>query len=281
MQQYPYDYVIFQPGYLCRTCLFLKPARSKHCSICNACVAKHDHHCIWIMNCVGKGNYAYFICMLLSIAFLLTYGGYLTHLILTEALQNSFLHPTQEIGSIRQHWSEGITWSEYFEGWLWALTQDVRIGGVGMLAVLTAPLAWGLLLYHVYLIWAGMTTSESAKWADWRDDIADGLVFRSERGRQDLIDGQGNSGIEPYVDWPISSTQSLVRCDNGQKPKGQLDGLGNGADLPARGSLTLQNRWKRVDDLHDVHNLYDLGFWNNAVDAMRTSLVSSPESSRW
>jgi len=39
----------------------LKPVRTSHCSTCNACNVRMDHHCPWILNCVGMANHRSFL----------------------------------------------------------------------------------------------------------------------------------------------------------------------------------------------------------------------------
>lgn len=45
----------------------LKPPRSKHCEICKCCVKVYDHHCPFLNNCIGAGNY-FLYCILLVTA---------------------------------------------------------------------------------------------------------------------------------------------------------------------------------------------------------------------
>ena len=266
MRRYPYDHVLYRPKQICRTCHFLKPARSKHCSICNVCVAKADHHCIWVMNCLGKQNYVYFVSLMASLAVLLTYGSYLAYALLDDTLQASTLRKSDGF-RLRLHWSVGKTWSQYLQCCLGAFVDNTIIGAVGMLALLTAPLAWGLFLYHVYLVWAGMTTNESGKWADWRDDITDGIVYKSERIPDSAL-GNAQPVNETVIVWPISSTQQLVSMENGPPPDAKMIGRSDHTESLSTERKIAKQQWRQVYSLAEVINLYDLGFWSNSLDIL-------------
>ena len=49
----------------CSTCHIWRPPRTSHCGTCQVCVLNHDHHCVFLNNCVGERNYMYFLWFLL------------------------------------------------------------------------------------------------------------------------------------------------------------------------------------------------------------------------
>uniref|UniRef100_A0AAY4DHJ6 Palmitoyltransferase n=1 Tax=Denticeps clupeoides TaxID=299321 RepID=A0AAY4DHJ6_9TELE len=48
----------------CDRCQVIKPDRCHHCSVCEMCVLKMDHHCPWVNNCIGFSNYKFFLLFL-------------------------------------------------------------------------------------------------------------------------------------------------------------------------------------------------------------------------
>ena len=48
----------------CKHCKFVTGEDTQHCFICGRCVTDLDHHCPWIMNCVGRDNHKYFFLFL-------------------------------------------------------------------------------------------------------------------------------------------------------------------------------------------------------------------------
>ena len=177
------------------------------------------------------------------------------------------MHLTSSYG-----WTDKRYWAHLGSAFVFAMNiGGISISGVGLLAVSIAPLPFALLGYHLYLIWAGMTTNESAKWADWQEDMHDGVVWRGKRSVVDAHNREREarhlrarnraSGIDQDLDkseeedehipWPKSSDQTILRTTDGRAPTGQ------------------EHLWEACTSLDLVDNIYDIGFWPNLIAVLQ------------
>lgn len=150
----------------------------------------------------------------------------------------------------------------FLDQWSIALAREPRIGAVSFLALMTFPLAGGLFVYHVYLIWAGTTTNETAKWSDLREDMVDGIVWKSHR-LHDADDHTGENDRKGRPQWPVSSDQIIVKTIDGAPPDDNDSVIGTRGD-----NVVQENVWKRCWSLGQVDNIYDLGFWDNLLEVL-------------
>lgn len=73
---------------ICQWCFKAKPDRCHHCSQCNRCILKMDHHCPWVANCIGFYNYKYFFNMLFYCAMTCNLVIWTAYPVMTRTLTN-------------------------------------------------------------------------------------------------------------------------------------------------------------------------------------------------
>ena len=137
---------VYKETKVCLTCNVAKPFRSHHCSDCDNCVIRFDHHCPWIGGCVGKRNYIYFFIFLIILN-----------------LKNMFLVIFCIIHIIYIY-KDVASELKYIKNW-------IAINLIGLIPTLltiillglTMIFTTGLLIYHIKLISHDMTTKDEIK----------------------------------------------------------------------------------------------------------------------
>ncbi|KAM6951796.1 palmitoyltransferase ZDHHC4 [Aplochiton taeniatus] len=155
LQVYPYDKKMFHPGVPCPTCQLTKPARSKHCRVCERCVQRFDHHCVWVNNCIGAQNTRYFLLYLLSVCAMAADMALLTADMLLHAVLRSGILRARYIDQDGQQQHAGTLFviQHLF------LTFPRIIFMLGFLVFLFLLLA-GYAMFHTYLALVNQTSNE-------------------------------------------------------------------------------------------------------------------------
>ena len=130
--------------------------RSKHCNVCNKCIIKFDHHCVWVNNCIGAFNYKYFLLYLLSHTLLTLYMGVigvimLYYYIIDNKLMNAYFVKVESGEKIKGDISIVIKYMINKHYGFFATTVMLIVIGISLFV---------FLMYHLNLIRLGYTGAE-------------------------------------------------------------------------------------------------------------------------
>ncbi|XP_020184243.1 probable protein S-acyltransferase 1 isoform X1 [Aegilops tauschii subsp. strangulata] len=192
----------------CETCLRYRPPRSSHCSICNNCVQKFDHHCPWVGQCIGLRNYRYFFLFIATSTFLCI-----------SVLIFSWLNVHGEMQD-----NGGSIWK--------ALRKEVYSF---VLIIYTSIVVWfvgGLTVLHLYLISTNQTTYENFRYNyDKKDNpyrksitknFAEVFFTKIPPPLNDFRSHVGEGALEagfytPYIGLDVTNTREKIDTDMREK----------------------------------------------------------------
>ncbi|KAL8493612.1 hypothetical protein ACS0TY_024698 [Phlomoides rotata] len=183
----------------CDTCMLYRPPRASHCSICNNCVQRFDHHCPWVGQCIGVRNYRTFYMFVSTSTVLCIY-----------VFTFSLLNLTKEPGS------------------LWrAMSKDIISVTLIVYCFISVWFVGGLTAFHFFLISTNQTTYENFRYRYDRKEnpYSQGMM----KNIKESLFSKPVPSMVNFREWVIQEDNSFADsisqryCGDIVKPNGKID----------------------------------------------------------
>ncbi|XAR62256.1 Protein S-acyltransferase [Bertholletia excelsa] len=230
----------------CDTCMLYRPPRCSHCSICNNCVERFDHHCPWVGQCIGLRNYRYFFCFISSSTLLCIFVFSMSAFYIKVLMHDD-------------------------KGTVWKAMKDSPASVILMAyCFISLWFVGGLTGFHLYLISTNQTTNENFRYrADNRINVYDRGGLNNFLEVFCIKVKPSRSNFRAFIQEeqpqrpPLPSTRRVEMEDMEEDRRAKIED-----DLEIGGDLLKISQRHNIDNIDtDIHSRGSDGRHHNSTEA--------------